>query len=135
MTDPGLLFRAFLVWLVIAAAEVGQGILRMRFLNRRVGDHRARQVGVATGCGLIFGIAWVSLPWIGAGTWVELAGVGLLWLLLMLAFDIGFGRLVFRFPWRRIAADFDLRRGNLLAIGMLFLFAAPLLVARLRGMI
>jgi hypothetical protein len=35
-----MLFKAILVWCVIAVAE----ILRVRLLNRRVGDHRARQV-------------------------------------------------------------------------------------------
>jgi hypothetical protein len=127
--------RACLVWLVIAVAEVLQGILRVRFLNRRVGDHRARQIGVFTGCCLVFGIAWLTLPWIGAVTWPNLVVVGLLWFALMLTFDLGFGRLVFRFPWSRIAADFDPRRGNLLGFGMLFVFAAPLLVAKLRGYI
>jgi hypothetical protein len=39
-----MLFKAFLVWCSIAAAEVAQGILRVRLLNRRVGDHR-RNVG------------------------------------------------------------------------------------------
>lgn len=135
MPDAILILRAFLVWLVIAAAEVLQGILRVRLLNRRVGDHRARQIGVVTGCGLIFGIAWFALPWIGARTWPDVLAVGLLWFSLMLTFDLSFGRLVFRAPWPRIAADFDLRRGNLLALGMLFIFAAPFLVAKLRGCI
>lgn len=135
MPDSTVILRAFLAWLIIAAAEVLQGILRVRFLNRRVGDHRARQVGVATGCGLIFGIAWFSVPWIGAKTWPGLLGVGLLWFALMLTFDLSFGRLVFRAPWSRIAADFDPRRGNFLGLGMIFVFAAPLLVAKFRGLI
>jgi hypothetical protein len=135
MTITTLIIRAFLVFLLIAAAEVFQGILRVRYLNRRVGDHRARQIGVGSGCCLIFAITWFTLPWVGAISWGELIGVGFLWFCLMLAFDLGFGRLVFRFPWRRIWADFDPRRGNLLGLGMLFVFASPLLVGWLRGMI
>ena len=130
-----MILRAFLVWLVIAAAEVLQGMLRVRFLNRRLGDRRARQVGVFSGSGIILAIAWFALPWIGARTVAELLGVGLLWLGLMLAFDLAFGRLVFRMSWQRIAADFNIQRGGLLGIGMFILFAAPLLVARLRGLI
>jgi len=133
MADTTLLLRAFLAWVLIAAAEVIQGILRLRLLNRRVGDHRARQIGVVTGCVLILAIAWSTLPWIGARSWPELIGVGFLWFFLMLTFDLVFGRLVFRAPWTRIAADFDPRRGNLLGFGMLFVFAAPLLAARFRG--
>ncbi len=62
-------------------------------------------------------------------------GVGFLWLALMLAFEIAFGRWVFRASWERIAADFDFRKGGLLSIGMLMLFSAPLLVVKLRGLL
>jgi hypothetical protein len=55
-----------------------------------------------------------------------------MWLVVMLAFEIGFGRLVVRASWQRIAADFDLRHGGLLSIGMLVLFVAPLVATKLR---
>ncbi|MCL4785378.1 MAG: hypothetical protein KJ070_01090 [Verrucomicrobia bacterium] len=130
-----IVFRAFLIWLLIAAAEVLHGILRVRLLNRRVGDHRARQMGVFTGSGIILMISWFAVPWLRASTTGQLIFVGFLWLALMLTFEIAFGRLVFRASWQRIASDFDFRRGGLLSIGMLVLLIAPLLVARLRGLI
>ena len=40
-----------------------------------------------------------------------------------------------KYNWDRIISDFDLRRGGWLGIGMLILCAAPLLVAKLRGLI
>ncbi len=127
--------KAFIIWLFIAAAEVLHGILRVRCLNRRVGDHRARQIGVFTGSGIILIIAWFSVPWLGASTAGQLVGVGFLWLVLMLAFEVAFGRLVLRTSWQRLAADFDFRKGGLLSIGMLVLLIAPVLVGRLRGWI
>lgn len=120
---------------MIAGAEVLHGILRVRLLNRRVGDHRARQIGVFTGSGVILVITWLSVPWLGVSTDEEMLAVGLLWLILMLAFEIAFGRLVFRASWQRIAADFDFRKGGLLSIGMLVLLFAPLLTAKMRGLI
>jgi hypothetical protein len=93
-----MLLRALLIWMLIALAEVGQGWLRIRLLNRRVGDRRARQLGVFTGSALFLFIAWLMFPWLGATTTVELLGVGAFWLGLMLAFDFGFGRLVFHVP-------------------------------------
>jgi len=126
--------RAIMVWLVIAAAEIIHGILRVRLLNRRVGDRRARQIAVGTGSALILGIAWFTVPWIGPGSPSAALTVGSLWLVLMLAFEILFGRLVFHVAWDRIAADFDLRRGGLLGFGMLILFIAPLLAGNLRGL-
>jgi len=111
-----MLLRALTIWCVIALVEVLQGVVRVRLLNRRVGDHRARQIGVVTGSILILAIAWLTLPWLGATTQLELLGVGLLWMLLMLALDVAFGRWVFRFSWQRIARDFDPRQGGWRAI-------------------
>lgn len=51
---------------LIALAETLQGNLRLRCINRLVGDRRARQIGVFTGSAIILGIAWACLPWIGA---------------------------------------------------------------------
>ena len=125
--------KALLIWMLIAIAEVLHGILRVRLLNRRLGDHRARQVAVFSGSAIILGIAWFMVPWIDINTIGQCLGVGFMWLALMLAFEITFGRLVFRASWQRIAADFDFRKGGLLSIGMLILLAAPLLVAKLKG--
>ncbi len=130
-----MLAKAFVIWCIIAAAEVGQGILRVRFLNRRVGDHRARQIGVFTGSVIILVIAWLAAPWINCASTGQQLGVGLSWLALMLAFEIGFGRWVFRASWKRIFADFDVRKGNLLAFGMLVILLAPIIVAKLRGLL
>lgn len=51
----------------------------------------------------------------------------------MLGFDLWFGRWVYRFPWQRIARDFDLRRGGLPGLGMLLLGLSPWLAAWLRN--
>jgi len=126
-----MLLRALTIWCVIALVEVLQGVVRVRLLNRRVGDHRARQIGVVTGSILILAIAWLTLPWLGATTQLELLGVGLLWMLLMLALDVAFGRWVFRFSWQRIARDFDPRQGGWLSFGMVLLLYAPWLAALL----
>jgi len=130
-----MFLRAFIVWLLIAVAEILHGILRVRFLNRRVGDRRARQIGVFSGSAIILAVAWFAAPRIGANTMRQLLGVGSFWLMLMLALEIGFGRLVFHASWERILSEFDVRRGGLLGFGMLIVFFAPLLAAVLRGLI
>ena len=88
-------FHALLVWFAIASAEVGHGILRVRFLNRRFADRRARQIGVFTGSALILAIAWPAAPWLGASNTGQALAVGILWLVLMLALEVAFARLVF----------------------------------------
>lgn len=61
-----------------------------------------------------------------------MVGVGCLWLVLMLAFEIGFGRFVMRDFWERIGSDDNLLRGGLLPLGMLVLTVAPRLATKVR---
>lgn len=129
-----MILRAMLVLVGIALAEIVQGVVRVRVLNRRLGDRRARKVGVFAGSCMILGVGWFSVPWIGPASAGDSLLVGGVWLVLMVAFDVAVGRFTFRLPWHRIAADFDVRRGNLLALGMLVLFLTPLLVGWLRGL-
>ena len=130
-----MLLRAVIVWMMIAMAETIHGILRVRLLNRRVGDHRARQIGVGTASAIILFIAWLTVPWIAPASRGDALAVGSFWLVAMLVFEITLGRLVFHASWDRIGADFDLRRGGLLGFGMLVLFFAPLLLARYHHLI
>lgn len=61
--NPRLMMRAFAVWLVIIAAETVHGILRGILLVPIVGDHPARQIGILIGSLLIFGVAYLFIPW------------------------------------------------------------------------
>lgn len=127
-----MLARAILIWLLIALAEVAQGTMRVKLLNPRVGDHRARQIAVFTGSGLIFLITWLTFGWIGIWTETQAIGVGAMWVMLMTGLEIGFGRWVFHLKWRKILEDFDLRRGRLLVLGMVILLLSPWLVGKMK---
>jgi len=130
-----MLLRATLVWIIIALAETLHGIARVRLVNRRLGDRRARQVAVFTGSAIILCIGWFAVPWIRPASAPDCFTIGALWLFLMLAFEITLGRIVFRMKWARIAADFDPTKGGLLALGMLMLFATPWMIAEWRGLL
>ena len=129
-----MILKAFVIWIGIACAETLHGILRARLLNPRVGDRVARRIAVCSGSAIILTIGWISLPWIAPASSTDSLTVGALWLVLMLCYDIGLARFVFRMPYSRIAADFEIRKGNLLGVGMLILFATPILIGRWRGL-
>jgi hypothetical protein len=127
-----ILCPAFFVWLVIIAAEAVHGVLREVLLVPLVGDLPARQVGVPIGSLIIVAVALLGVRLIAAGTKLRLLGVGLLWVVLTVLFEIGLGRLVAGLPWDRIAEDYDPARGGFLAFGLLLMAVSPLLAARLR---
>ena len=126
-------FRALLVWLVIIAAESVNGTLRTLYLAPVIGDFPARRVGVFVAIGLIFLITLAFTRWMGARTRVQLLGIGVMWVVLTVMFEVALGRGVFRYDWSRILSDYDLSHGGLMAFGLLAMVFTPLLAARIRG--
>ena len=120
-----MILKALTTWIVMAVLEVFQGVLRVRLLNRRLGDQRARQFGVISGSIVNFAVVWLMWPWLGAQSALELWGLGLFWFGLTLMFDLAIGRWFFRFAWNRIAREFNPRSGGWLGGGMLLLLGSP----------
>jgi hypothetical protein len=123
--------RPFVVWIVIILAESVHGVLRQLFLTPIIGDLRARQIGVLVGSLLVFAIALLFSRWLSARTLRAQLAVGLAWVVLTVAFELGLGVLL-GLPRERIVADYDVAAGGFMAFGLLFMLLAPALAARLR---
>ena len=121
------------VWLVLISAEILHGIARGILLRPYVGDLRARQIGVFTGSILFFGVALAFIRWIGATRASQQFGVGALWVVLTVAFEVSFGRFVLGYSWERIRSDYDLLEGGLLPIGLVLLVLSPYVAGKVRG--
>jgi hypothetical protein len=130
-----MITRGILIWLVIILAEILHGLIRSRFLEPRVGDWRARQIGVFTGSVMIFFISWLSVPWMHASSAAQLLSVGLLWAILTLGFEFLFGRYVARYSWERILSDFNLFKGGFMPLGLIAMGLCPLIAGLLLGVI
>jgi hypothetical protein len=128
------LTRAVGIWLALVAVESIHGVMRRLFLEPQLGDLRARQLSVFIGAVLIALVFWFTLKWLRPQPVRRWWTLGLLWLALTLAFEIGLGRAT-GMSWDRIASDFDPRRGGLLAFGMLVILVGPRLLAPRRALI
>ena len=128
-----LLLKALAVWLLLIVAEAVHGALREAFLKKRLGDMRARQVTVFSGAAIIFAITLLTLGWFGDPSRSALLGIGALWVVLTVAFELAFGRWAMGLPWKRLGEDFDLRRGGLLPIGLVLMLVSPLLASIVRS--
>jgi len=124
-----LSLRAMAVLALIVVAEIVNGTVRTLLITPWVGDFTARQICTVTGCALILLIALRFSSWLKASTAVQRWAVGLIWMVLMLAFELSVGRLVVRASWVQLMADYDLVHGGLLGLGMLWLLCAPTLAA------
>lgn len=125
--------RALLAWLLIVLAESVHGILRQRFLAPAIGDLPARQVGVFVGSAILFAVAWLTIRWIGARRVREQFAIGMMWVALIVAFEISLG-LALGYSRERMLSDYDLANGGWMGFGLLFLLCAPWLAAKARGL-
>lgn len=114
-------------------AETVHGIARTLLLEPLVGDLRARQIAVFTGSLIIMAIAVMTIRWIGERQPSRLFALGVMWVALTVAFEIGLGRFVFGYPWPRLASDYDLTAGGLLPLGLLVMALSPWIADRVRG--
>jgi peptidoglycan/LPS O-acetylase OafA/YrhL len=126
------LFRALLVWLLIILAESIHGTLRQFFLAPLIGDFPARRIAVFTGMILIFFITYICFRWINAPTTKTLLGIGMMWVILTVLFEFGLGIFIFNYSWDRMTEDYNIYRGGLMGLGLLFMFLAPFLTGKLR---
>ncbi len=124
--------RAVLVWVIIAVAESAHGTIRRFFLVPLIGERPASQLGVLVGSAIIFAITWFSIHWLRAGSKRHQLQVGILWVLLTVIFEFGFGHLL-GYSAERILSDYNVAEGGLMGFGLLFMLMAPALVARARG--
>ena len=117
-----ILIRAILAWALIIAAESVHGALRRILLDPDTA-FALRQVSVGVAVLIVFAVTWVSDRWMAVRGTGALLGVGLLWVILTLAFEFGLGR----------ALGYDLSKGNIMPLGLLATVLAPWIVARLRS--
>jgi hypothetical protein len=125
-----LVVRALLVWLLLMVVESAHGTLRTLLLAPILGDLPARRLSVLTGAVLILLVTLATIRWLGAKRTGQLLGIGLLWVVLTVVFEIALGRLIMHLDWSRLASDYDLRHGGLMPLGLLFMLLAPNIAAR-----
>lgn len=120
------------MWLVVMAVEFVHGTVRWIFLRPRVGNFRSSQIGVFTGSVLLLLIVYVCEPWMALQGFADCLRVGLLWVVLTLAFEWNFGRYVLGRTWESIAAEYNLSHGGLMPVGLAIFAMKPWIAWRLR---
>ncbi len=128
-----IFIRSIVVWLMFILAESLNGAIRIFWLVPFLGDSRAQPIAFMTGAVLVLTIATLFIRWIQASRVSQLLSVGMLWMMLTLAFEIALGRVVFGYSWEQIATNFNVFNGGLMPFELALLVLAPLIAARIRG--
>jgi len=129
-----LVVKAVIVWLAILGLAFANAALREAVLVPWIGKVRGLALSGVLLSALVLGVAYLTLPWIGASRVIELLAVGMGWFVFTLSFDLLMGAL----QGERIRQQLDaylFKRGNLWPVVLLITASAPWLAAKFRGWI
>jgi len=119
------------LFILVAASEMLNGIFRTVFLNRRFGVMNAKRISLLPALALCLLICYYYVPLLQIKTDLGLLVLGISLSLFMGLFDIAVGRFIVKARWETILDDFDIRKGNLLALGMAAMAFCPLLAMKI----
>jgi hypothetical protein len=124
--------KALGIWLLLAAAAIGNGLLRESFLLPWLGNNAALPLSGISLAVFVFLIIYACLPIFGSQRKTYYLVIGLFWTVCTLLFEFGFGHYIAGKSWRDIAQVFNPEQGNLFSLVLLVILFSPLLAAWLR---
>lgn len=126
------LLRGLAVWLLFMGIETVLGTLRTLYVEPVLGPLRARQIAFPVGLAVIALVVHLTIRWISPRDTKQALALGLVWAGLTFAFELAIGVFAMGLPVSAALADYDLRRGGLMALGLLALVLMPEAMRRLR---
>jgi hypothetical protein len=125
--------KALTVWVIMVGVAILNAGFRNTFVTPRLGEHPGHVISTVTGCAAFLVMIWLTLPWIGAGGRRHLVLLGILWLVLTLAFEFLAGHYLFGNSWGKLLADYNVLRGRVWVAVLIVILMGPLWMGRLRG--
>ncbi|HUL52453.1 MAG TPA: hypothetical protein VLT83_03480 [Opitutaceae bacterium] len=119
-----------LAWVPMVFIAIANGVARDRGYKRYVTELRAHQISTLTGAVLFTIYTWaLSLRWPPTSA-AQAIAIGVIWFLLTVAFELLFGHFVAKFTWRRLWMDYNLLRGRVWVLMLVWLLVLPYVVYR-----
>lgn len=126
--------RALAVWALLLGVAILNGGIREGWITPRFGPSTGHILSTIILATLIVLIAWLTVGWIRLPTPSAALGVGLLWLVLTLAFEFLAGHYLFRRSWATLWSDYDLNRGRIWVLVPIVTLLSPFLAGQIRGL-
>ena len=126
-----VLIRYLLSWFLLAIVAVANGVAREATYGKYVPELWAHQISTVTAI-LLTGLLvwWLSRLW-PIGSPGQAWFIGVCWLLGTITFEFVFGRLVAGHSWAELVADYNLFRGRVWLLFLVWVAVMPYVFFRL----
>ena len=119
-------------WIGMVIIAIMNGVIRDAFYGKRLGELTAHQIStftliVLSGLYLwLLGLAW-KIP-----SSNQAITIGLIWLTLTVAFEFLFGHYVMKHPWTRLFQDYNIFKGRIWVLVLIWITIAPYVFYRFK---
>jgi hypothetical protein len=128
-----MVWRYAVAWLGLVVLGILNGVIRNAVYSERVGELRAHQASTIILIIVIALYTWVLSGWWKIESGAQAVTIGLIWLVLTVAFEFGFGHYVAGHPWTRLLHDYNILQGRIWAFVLIWNAIVPYVMYRLRG--
>jgi hypothetical protein len=129
-----MVMRAVLIWGALLVIASINGIAREAVLIPWVGEVAGRALSTLTLSAFIVILTWISIDWIAPLSSPEAWAVGVIWVVLTLAFEFLAGHYVFHNAWSRLLEDYNVIRGRIWILVLIITLMSPRVCAGLRNL-
>ncbi len=126
------MWKYVIAWVPMIFIAIGNGIFREKFLASRLRELGAHQASTVT-LVILFGIyIWILIRnWKPEST-EQAITIGLLWLGLTVLFEFLFGHYVAGHSWSKLLHDYNILKGRIWIIVLIWVTIAPYIFYQLR---
>jgi hypothetical protein len=126
------MWKYVLAWFPMVAIAIANGALRESWYGQNLSELAAHQLSTLTAV-ILFGVyIWFVVRFWPPISATQAIAVGLLWLLMTIAFEFLFGHFVAGHTWERLLHDYNLLAGRVWPLVLVWVAVAPYLFFRVR---
>jgi len=127
-----MFIRAIVIWFLVLVFAIANGFVRERFFIPRFGEQTGHVLSTLLLSAAVLISILATARWVGFGTLSQALVIGLMWVILTLAFEFGAGHYLFATPWEKLLADYDVMSGRIWPLVLLTELVSPMLAVWFR---
>lgn len=126
-----LIYTAF--WFGMVAIAILNGVIREKIYGRYLEELPAHQVSTFIGLFLFGAYIWILSKKFPIGSSTQALTIGGIWLVMTVIFEFVFGHFVMGQTWSRLFYDYNLLKGRMWSLVLVWTAIAPYLFYRIRS--
>ncbi len=112
-------------WLGLVALAILNGLIREKTYKKKMGDLGAHQLSTLTGLILFSAYIFLLTRICPLQSGKQAIAIGLIWMVMTVIFEFIFGHYVMKHSWSKLLADYNIFKGRLWLLILIFTTIAP----------